>query len=145
MATVGKTLKITVVIILMLAGIATGAQGFVPGGTGLSGWETRGPVQLRGKVVCAQCTLDEVRKAQPKEHALYELTHRQGQVVMKVTWVNNSQRWGLLAWPPRLWVRAKDEVFQQLAAEENLMKEIEIVGLLNNTRTLDIFELTVRG
>jgi len=42
-------------------------------------------------------------------------------------------------------VRAKDEVFQQLTAEENLLKEIEIIGLLNNPRTLDIFELTVRG
>jgi hypothetical protein len=102
-------------------------------------------VQLRGQVVCARCTLDEVRKAQPKEHALYELTHRQGQVVMKVTWVNHSPRWRLLAWPPRLWVRAQDEVLQQLAAEENVMKEIEIVGLFHHTRTLDIFALTVRG
>jgi hypothetical protein len=144
-ATVSKILKTTAVMILMVAGISTGAQGFVPGGTGAFGGETRGPVQLRGTVVCARCTLDEVRKAQPKEHALYELAHRQGQVVMKVTWVNNSQRWRLFAWPPRLWVRAKDEVFQQLTAEENLMKEIEIIGLLNNPRTLDIFELTVRG
>jgi hypothetical protein len=145
MVTVSKTLKTTVVVILLLAGISTGAQGFAPGGTGALGGETRGPVQLRGTVVCAQCTLDEVQKAQPHEHALYELTHRQGQVVLKVTWVNNSQRWRLLTWPPRLWVRAKDEVFQQLAAEETLMKEIEILGLLNNPRTLDIFALTVRG
>jgi len=145
MATVSKTLNTSVMMMLVLAGIATGAQGFVSGGAGSFGGEIRGLVQLRGTVVCATCSLDEVRKAQPREHDLYELMHRQGQVVLKVTWVNNSQRWGLLAWPPRLWVRAKDEVFQQLAAEENLMKEIEIVGLLNNTRTLDIFELTVRG
>ena len=145
MATVSKTLKTTGVMILLLAGLSTGAQGFAPGGIGSFGGETRGPIQLRGTVVCAQCTLDEVRKAQPHEHALYELTHRQGQVVLKVTWVNNSQRWRLFAWPPRLWVRAKDSIFQQLAAEENLMKEIEIIGLLNNPRTLDIFELTVRG
>jgi hypothetical protein len=145
MATVSKTLKTTGVMILLLAGLSTGAQGFVPGGIGSFGGETRGSIQLRGTVVCAQCTLDEARKAQPHEHALYELTHRQGQVVLKVTWVNNSQRWRLFAWPPRLWVRAKDSIFQQLAAEENLMKEIEIIGLLNNPRTLDIFELTVRG
>jgi hypothetical protein len=145
MATVSKTLKTTVVMILMLASIATGAQGFAPGGTGAFGGETRGPVQLRGTVVCAKCTLDEVRQAQPHAHDLYELTHRQGQVVLKVTWVNDSQRWRLLAWPPRLWVRAKNEVFEQLAAEENLMKEIEILGFLNNPQTLDIFALTVRG
>ena len=145
MATVSKTLKTTVALILLLAGIATGAQGFVPGGGGSFGGEIRGPVQLRGTVVCAQCSLDEVRKAQPHEHDLYELMHRQGQIVMKVTWVKDWQRWRLLAWPPRLWVRAKDSVFQQLAAEENLMKEVEIIGFLNNPQTLDIFELTVRG
>jgi hypothetical protein len=41
-------------------------------------------------------------------------------------------------------VRAKDGVVQQLAAEENLRKEVEIMGLLNNPRTLDILH-TVRG
>jgi hypothetical protein len=134
-----------VALILLLAGIATGAQGFTPGGTGSLGGEARGPIQLRGTVLCAKCTLDEVRKAQPHEHDLYELRHRQGQVVLQVTGVNNWQRWRLLAWPPRLWVRAKDGVFQQLAAEENLLKEIEILGLLTNPWTLDIFALTVRG
>jgi hypothetical protein len=54
-------------------------------------------MQLRGPVVCAKCALDEVRQAQLNEHALYE---RQGQVVLKVTWVNNSPYWWLLAWPP---------------------------------------------
>jgi hypothetical protein len=120
MVTVSKTLKTTVAVLLLLAGISSGAQGFVPGGTGSFGGEIRGPVQLRGTVVCAKCTLDEVRKAQSHAHALYELTHRQGQGVLKITWVTNWQRWRLLAWPPRLWVRAQDGVFQQLAAEETL-------------------------
>jgi hypothetical protein len=143
MGTVRDTLKLTVAVLLLLAGISPSAQGFVPGGAGSFGEETKRPVQLRGTVVCAKCTLDEVRQAQPNEQALYELTHRQGQVVLKVTWVNNSQQWRLLASPPRPWVRAKDGVFQQLTAEENLMKEVEIHGLLHHTRTLDIFEVTV--
>src|SRR5262249_47659263 len=145
MATVSKTLKTTGVMILLLAGLSTGAQGFAPGGIGSFGGETRGPVQLRGPVVCAKCSLDEVRKAQPHEHDLYELMHRQGQIVMKATWVNDWQRWRLLAWPPRLWVRAKDSVFQQLAAEENLMEGGEIISFLNTPQTLDILERTVRG
>jgi hypothetical protein len=72
------------------------------------GREARGPIQLRGTVLCATCTLEEERKAQPHEHDLYELRHRQGQVVLQVSWVNNWQRWRLLTWQPRLWVRAKD-------------------------------------
>jgi hypothetical protein len=73
-AAASKTLKTTVAVILLPAGISTGAQGFVPSGTSTFGGGTRGPVQLRGTVVCAKCTLDEIRKAQPHEHTLYELT-----------------------------------------------------------------------
>jgi hypothetical protein len=54
MATVSKTLNTMVIMILLLAGIAAGAQGFVPGGTSTFDGETRGPVQLRGTMVCAK-------------------------------------------------------------------------------------------
>ena len=140
-----NTLKSTVLMLLLLASSSPGAQGFLSAGAGSFGGELRGPVQLRGTVVCAQCRLAEVPQGQPYAHDLYELRHRQGQVVLKVTWVNDAPRWRLLAWPPRLWVHAPNRVFQQLTAEENLLKKIEIVGLLNNPQTLDIFELTVRG
>jgi hypothetical protein len=140
-----KTLRMGAAAALTLAVLTTGAQGQVATGGSFSfGGETRGAVQIRGKVICAGCTLDEVRKGQPDERGLYQLLHRQGQLVMKVTEVNDS-RWSSLNSSSPLWVRAKDSVFQQLTAEENLMKEIEITGLLNNTRTLDIFAVTVHG
>ncbi|HJY81487.1 MAG TPA: hypothetical protein VKK81_10450 [Candidatus Binatia bacterium] len=63
-------------------------------------------------------------------------------MVIKVNEVNDF-RWSYLNSSRRLWVRAKDSVFQQLTAEENLMKEVEITGL--NARTLDIFAVTVHG
>ena len=37
MATGSKTVQTTVALILLLAGLATGAQGFAPGGTGSVG------------------------------------------------------------------------------------------------------------
>jgi len=144
MATFGKTIRVGVAAALLLAGITTGVQGQVPGGMGSLGGEGRGMMQIKGKVVCAGCSLEEARKAQPREPKLYQLTHRRGQVVMKVSWVNESQMWSNSG-SSRLWVRAKDRVFQQLAAEENLFKEVEITGLLNNSRTLDIFGVTIRG
>src|SRR5713101_4118494 len=145
MTTFGKTLRMGAAVALTLAVLTTGAQGQVATGGSFSfGGETRGAVQIRGKVVCAGCTLDEVRKGQPDEHGLFQLLHRQGQLVMKVNEVNDS-RWSSLNSSSPLWVRAKDSVFQQLTAEENLMKEIEITGLLNNARTLDIFAVTVHG
>ncbi len=144
MAIVGKTLKFGVAAALLLVGIAAGAQEQAPGGGGGSlGGETRGLMQIRGTVVCTGCSLEEVREAQPSQHDFYQLLHQRGQVVMQVSWVNNSQRWDHLAAPPRLWVRATDRLFQQLSAEENLLKEIEITGLLRNSRTLDIFAVTI--
>jgi hypothetical protein len=42
-------------------------------------------------------------------------------------------------------VRAQDEVFRQLTAEENLFKDVEIEGALSTTRALDIFAVTING
>jgi len=115
------------------------------GGLSAFGGAGRGMTIIKGNVVCAGCSLEEARKAQPNEHQLYEFMHQRGQVVMKVSSVNDSQMWGRFIWPPWIWVRAQDRVFQQLAAEENLFKEVEIAGLLNNSRTLDIFKVTIHG
>ena len=143
----GKTLTTGLVATLLLAGFTTGAQGqFSVGGRMPSfGGESRGVIQLTGKVLCTGCSLDEVSKAQPYLHHLYQLTHRRGQLVMEVQTVNDSQRWSTLTWPPRLWVRANEQLLQQLGAEENLFKAVELTGLLNNARTLDVFDITVRS
>jgi hypothetical protein len=42
-------------------------------------------------------------------------------------------------------VRATESLWRQLSAEETLFKEVEITGLLNTTRTLDIFTVIIRG
>jgi hypothetical protein len=42
-------------------------------------------------------------------------------------------------------VRAAHQLFAQLTAEQNLFKEVKITGLLRNTRTVDVFAVTVRG
>ena len=141
MATYGKIFRTGVAAVLLLAGITTVAQGQVPGGSSFGGGHRR-LLQIKGKVVCAGCSLEEVRKGQPGTHNLYQLTHRQGRAVMEVREVNSSARWDL-AWPPRLAVRAQDGLFQQLTAEENLLKEVEITGLLSSTRILDMFSVTI--
>ena len=142
--TTRKNITLGMVAALLLAGITTGAQGFAPGGLSSFGGGGRGMTILKGSVLCAACDLDEVQKAQPDAHHLYQLTHKQGQVVMQVRTVNGSDMWESPL-SPRFSVRAKDSVFQQLTAEENLMKEVEITGILGNTRTLDIFAVTISG
>jgi len=140
-----KRITIGVAAALLLAGVTGGARGQIAGG-GLSpfGGGAKGMTILRGNVLCAGCTLDEVQKAQPNKHHLYQLTHKQGQVVMLVKMVNGSDMWEAPL-SPRFSVRSKDSVFQQLTAEENLMKEVEVSGILGNTRTFDVFTVTIMG
>jgi hypothetical protein len=129
---------------LLLAGVTAGARAQVPGGVSSFGGESRGVTQFEGKVVCVGCSLDEVQRAQPEQQALYQLCHRKEQVVMAVDTVSEPQVWSSFALPPRVLVRCKDELFETLTAEQNLFKAVEITGLLRNTRTLDMFGVTVK-
>jgi hypothetical protein len=100
---------------------------------------------MTGSVMCTKCSLDDVQKAQPNEHHLYQLSYRRDQLVMKVTAVNEAAMFDALAWPPRIAVRGPDSLLDRLGAEENLFKEMTITGLLYSTRTFDVFDITVQG
>jgi hypothetical protein len=132
-------------VLLSSLGTVAAAQGFVGGfSSGLSGG-VRSPLQMNGSVVCTRCSLDEVRQAQPREKGFYQFSSKNGQLVFKVTSVNNTSRFDAVAWPPRLWVRASDEILQKLTAEENLFKPIGITGILSTTRTLDVIDMVIQG
>jgi hypothetical protein len=146
----GKTLGTGVAAILLLAGLTTGAQGQVPGrGLGSFGGELRGITQFTGRVVCVGCSLEEAREAQPDLTGLYQLSHDDGQVVMKVESFSDSaehRRWeSIVGLSHQLWVRAAANVFDELTAEEHLFQEMTITGLLRSTRTLDIDSVRVSG
>jgi hypothetical protein len=142
-----KGFKKSVATALVLGGVGLTAiaHGFVGGvGSGLSG-SVRTPLRINGRVVCTGCSLEEVRQTQPKEHALYQFSYKNGQLIFKVASVSNRSVFDALAWPPRLWVRAPEETLQKLSAEENLFKPIGITGVLSSTRTLDVAEVSIGG
>lgn len=104
--------------------------------------ELRGIVRVRGYVVCADCTLREVRKGQPGLTRLYQLTSGEKRAVMKVEWVNERAWWeSIVGLSHRIPVRGPESVLQKLWAEENLFEDIEIIGLLRPTRVLDISDI----
>jgi len=146
MATLGKTLRIGVTAALLLAGTTTMTQGQIAGSefgpeVGPGGaWA----IQLREKLLCTQCSLAEVQKLQPNNSQLYQLTYRQEQGVMEVSWVSNTRWWNHLT-IPRLRVRGEERLVQQLTAEENLLKEVEVSGVLNSAQVLDLQAVTIRG
>ena len=130
-------------LLLTSLGTAAVAQGFVGGfGRGPSGDE-RHLLQIKGIVVCSQCSVEEVRQAHPQESGFYQFSHKNGQLVFKVASVNDTSTFQALAWPPRLWLRASDEVLQQLSAADNLFKPLGITGILRTTRTLDVTDVAL--
>jgi hypothetical protein len=147
MKTLRPTVRMSMVATLLLATLTASVQGDIGGG-GSQGFGPGGgdAVKIRGTVVCGGCSLEEMRRANPRESSFYyQLTHKNGRLVMHVTWVSNSARWTRVVWPPQLRVRAEERVLQQLGAEANLFKEMEITGTLGNSRTLDIVEIAIRG
>lgn len=126
---------------LLLIGFATSAAGQGTSGPAIGG-ESRGITQIRGKVLCADCNLTDVRRDQSNTHNLYQVTYLGGQLVFQLEWANEPQRWTDLVSSPLLHARGKASLFQQLTAEENLYREVEITGLLRDTQTLDIGEVS---
>lgn len=158
MSIFGKTFGVGAVAITMLVGVTTGAFGQAPSGggagAGSSSVSTKGLVKLRANVVCANCSLEEAQAVHPDMTDLYELSHERGQVVVRMSSVNNSTTsedeevsglWKDISQPPQLVVRAEDSVFQKLVDEKNRTKAMEITGVLRTSRTLDITDITVLG
>jgi predicted DCC family thiol-disulfide oxidoreductase YuxK len=117
MNTISKTLKASSgAAALIAAGIPPLAQG----------QEARETLHITGNVVCAQCSLEEIRPTQSDQGQLYQFIHAQGAVVGRIRSVNDSPTWRYLGWPSEIPVRVRDEVFRKLMAEENLFKDVEI-------------------
>lgn len=135
MKTMRKALMASVAAALVAASLPPIAQGR----------DARGAIHLKGTVVCGQCSLDEVRSHQANQEQLYQFTHTQGSLVMRVRSVNDSPTWRYFGWPSEIPVRADNEMFRKLTAEENLFKDVEINGALSATRALDIFDVTING
>jgi hypothetical protein len=128
---------------LLLAGAVAVARGQVAdfGSFGVSS----GAMTITGNVVCTQCSLDDARKAHPYENHFYQLSHRRGRLVMKVTAIDKAAAFESVAWPPLLWVRGEDSLLDRLGAEENLFKEITVTGRLHTSRTLDVLDVSIKG
>jgi hypothetical protein len=142
-----KRISVGIVMVLLLGGLATEVQGQsqVPG----FGGYIKVPTIITGMVVCTDCRLDEVQKVNPKLFGLHLFEHERGQAVVQVKQIHNPDeraRWQAIVGPSRqVRVRAADEVFEKLIAEENLFQEVKITAVLRSTRVLDIAEVEVVG
>lgn len=129
-------------VLLLALSLSSAAYGQATGRTSLGG-ELRGMLKIRGTLLCADCSLDSSFGPGVNHNKLIELRHRQGKVVMQVDWTNEPQRWSNEL-SRRIPVRAKASLFQQLTAEENMFQEVELTTLLRPSKTLDVFDVTIR-
>lgn len=141
-------------VAVLLTSLAPHAWSQVAVGSGGGGFggELKGPTIVGGRVICAQCTIRDVEAAQPHLTNLYELRHPQeGKVVMQIAplpdttayyswWHSDGAIWWQAIVGPgnSLTVRTPNYLFRQLMAEENLLKQVELVGLLGRSRTYDV-------
>jgi len=143
---IAKTMMSTALVVtLVFSVLTTSAYGFTGGSGGFVGIERPATMRIKGKVFCTGCDINEVRRTQPQALRLYQLVYQQGQAVMQVEWVSNPSRWHHVVWPARVWLRGTEALLTKLAAEENLQKEVEITGILSNSRTFDVAEVTING
>lgn len=111
------------------------------------GGQFRPVTQLRGDIVCVGCTAEEARRARPDAINLYTLEFDGGQLVMNVEWVSHQSRQYLenvAGLADTLYIRAPQNLLQELTAEEHRFKEVQITGLLRSTRTFDVASVEVR-
>lgn len=139
-----RTTILSVGVAVLWTSVATGMQGYSGSRGGFGSGLGKGWVQLRGHVLCADCTLADLRATAPAPRSrVFQLNHSRGQVVMQVNREDASLRYH------NLWLKGGDQVFETLAAEENLFKQIAVSGLLREylptAGTLDLATVTIIG
>jgi hypothetical protein len=147
-----KMFKVSLTAMLFLSGSQTlvMAQGAQPGAFG---GELRGITRVKGKILCAPCTLKEAKDANPDlQSQLYEFDNGTQRAVFQVTGIGEVagvQDANDLAWwrtitglNKQLPVRMAAGLWKNLTAEENLLKEVELTTLLRSTSSLDVSDIT---
>ncbi|MGE0683483.1 MAG: hypothetical protein AB7P69_21605 [Candidatus Binatia bacterium] len=143
----GAALVISLVSVSLVFGQSGNTPDFLGGFSGLT--------EIRGKILCSACTVDEAKQRTGKTLDVYLLKRGREQAVMHVTGVRSSAtgregviggRWdAIVGLTNELKVRAEEQLWRQLIAEENLRKTITIKGALHSTQTFDITEVSVDG
>lgn len=146
-------LVVLVAVLLATSEEQSFARGTGGAGPGAFSGELRGVYQVRGKVLCVGCSVQDVQKASPTHlHDLYTLKNKGQHIVFQITQLQNTAsgresllgRWEAITGVTRqLSLRAEDGVWQTLIAPENQRQELQLTGLLQHTGTFDVAEITL--
>lgn len=133
---------IATALCLLTGGIATAEEA---AGTKPAWTSTDRMVQLTGKVLCTNCTLDQAQKAHPDilPTRLYDVKHRKGQFVGVLEWISNPHWDEKLVVPQQVVLRSDDEMLRKLLDKKNQGKTLRLTGLLNQLGNLFVSQVDV--
>jgi hypothetical protein len=124
----------SILVVLLWASPASGGQEYDGARRGPGVGAGKHWVQFTGRVLCSGATHKTQRTVSTSR--FYQVKHRRGQVVMKVTAGASAPSYH------SLWLNGGDQLFETLSAEENLFKDVEISGLLREYHpTMGIVDL----
>jgi len=126
---------------LILIGITSSAQGFASAYSSL----TRGnrQIQLAGKLVCTNCSLEEARKTRPRySNHLYRVAVGEEQAVMEVQWVSYST-WLHHLMAPQIRLQGEEQLLLKLTAQDNLRKDFVVSATLTDAQTLTVKDVNI--
>lgn len=101
-------------------------------------------ISVAGRILCVECSLEDVRKQHPQAQSLYQLTHQRGRMVMQIDDVGDLRQWQRDTLSPTLHIRAADEVLSELMDAQSVQKDVTLAGRLGSDHVLDITSIRVR-
>ena len=101
-------------------------------------------ISVDGRIMCVECSLEDVRKQQSQAHSLYQLTHQRGCMVMQIDGVDDLRQWQRDTLSHTLHIRAADEVLAELTDAQTVQKDVTLAGRLGSDYVLDVTGIRVR-
>ena len=101
-------------------------------------------ISVEGRIMCVECSLEDVQKQHPQAHSLYQLTHQRGRIVMQIDDVGDLRQWQRDTLSNTLHIRAADEVLSELTDAQTVQKDVTLIGRLGSDHVLDVTSIRVR-
>jgi hypothetical protein len=136
-------ITISVATVLLSIGVGVSAQGFPGAYSSLTRVDRQ--VQLAGKVVCTNCSLEDARKVQPRyTNHLYRVMVGQEQAVMEVQ-QTSAPTWLHHLTPPPLRIQGDEQLLRTLTDQESQRKDLVVSGTLLDSHTLQVTDVERRN
>jgi hypothetical protein len=101
-------------------------------------------ISVEGRIMCVECSLEDVRKQHPQAQSLYQLTYQRGRMVMQIEDVDDLRQWQRDTLSHTLHIRAAEDVLSALTDAQTVQKDVTLAGRLGSDHVLDVTGIRIR-